>query len=234
MTINTNFEQAQLSLAAYALDLRRGMPGAADTDYTNALRFAGMSQTQAAQFANTYTVVDQYTDPTTGLSATVFQKGTQYVLALRGTEVTDILDYIADAQLLFGGAARAQIVSLYDYVQRLITPAGQLAPQVQDVAPVIDPLTGIVDDPGGIRATAAVASLGYLAGVSGATAAGHSLGGYLAAASSISFSEMSKLAHTFWTSSRSSSASISRITFGAVSASTVTSIDGTHCASAES
>lgn len=138
-TITNYFEQAQLSLAAYSLNLQRGMFGAADTNYIRALRNAGMSDAQATEFAKNYSVIDQYTDPATGLSATVFQKGTQYFLALRGTEVTDILDYIADAQLLFGGAARAQIVSLYNYVQRLITPAGQMAPQVQDVAPSSTP-----------------------------------------------------------------------------------------------
>ena len=47
-------------------------------------------------------------------------------------------------------------------------------------------------------------------------------------------SGMSKLPKTFCTSSRSSSASTSRITLAAPSASTVTSIDGTNCASAES
>ena len=181
-TITDYFAQAQLSMAAYAVGLQPGMFGAANYPvYVAALVDAGMSQKQAEVFADTYSVVDQYNDPSTGLSATVFQKGGQYYLALRGT--TGILDLLADAQLLFGGAVRTQIVSLYNYAQRLITPAGQSALQVQDLAPDIDPITGYVNDLGGIRTTTSVAGLGYLAGVSGVTATGHSLGGHLAAAS---------------------------------------------------
>lgn len=181
-TLSSYFESAQLSLAAYALSLTSTMNR---DQYISALVRAGMSTSQASEFADTYAIVDQYNDSSTGLSATVFQKGGQYYLAVRGTN--DVRDVLADAELLFGGAARAQIVSLYNYVQRLITPAGQAATQVEDVPPDIDPITGYVNDPGGIRQTTSVAGLGYFAGVSGVTVTGHSLGGHLAAATSYLF-----------------------------------------------
>jgi len=58
-TITDYFEQAQLALAAYALNLTPGISG---TAYTDKLQAAGMSLQQATDFANTYTVIDQYTD----------------------------------------------------------------------------------------------------------------------------------------------------------------------------
>lgn len=61
------FAQAELALAAY-VDLTTGEPNKAE------LKKAGMSDAQATHFASTWRVVDQYNDPLTGLSATVFQK----------------------------------------------------------------------------------------------------------------------------------------------------------------
>src|SRR3989344_1322529 len=136
-TITNYFEQAQLSLAAYALNLQQGMFGGGEgSPYHTALIGAGMSSAQAAKFANTYAVLDQYTDPSTGLSATIFidNQTNAIHLAIRGTEGFFDIDTLADAELLFGGIARAQAVSLYNYLQRLITPEGQMASQVKDVA----------------------------------------------------------------------------------------------------
>ncbi|HQR51610.1 MAG TPA: hypothetical protein PKW44_08240, partial [Methylophilaceae bacterium] len=72
-SIETYFEQAELALAAYS-DLA---PGMIFDDYKAALMDGGkgMSPTQAADFASKWTVVTQYTDPITGVSATVFQEG---------------------------------------------------------------------------------------------------------------------------------------------------------------
>lgn len=92
MTAITNyFEQAQLSLAAYALDLQQGMFGSENADYVAALRDGGMSQSQAEEFANTYTVIAQ--SPETGFlgngfSATVFQnvESGELTVAIRGSE----------------------------------------------------------------------------------------------------------------------------------------------------
>ncbi|HQR60278.1 MAG TPA: hypothetical protein PLH03_02815 [Methylophilaceae bacterium] len=70
--IITNFEQAELALAAYS-NLALGMTRAA---YEAALRGdgKGMSATQARDFASKWNVVTQYTDPLTGVSATVFHE----------------------------------------------------------------------------------------------------------------------------------------------------------------
>lgn len=77
-TIANYFLQAQLSLAAYAIDLQRRMFRAVDFPaYVTALVNAGMFQKQAEVFADTYAVIDQFADPLTGFSATVFAKGTE-------------------------------------------------------------------------------------------------------------------------------------------------------------
>lgn len=63
-TISDYFEQAQLSMAAYAPGLQSGAFGSQNSDYVTALKLAGMSPKQAEEFASTYAVIDQYTDPT--------------------------------------------------------------------------------------------------------------------------------------------------------------------------
>lgn len=87
-TITDYFAQAQLSMTAYAVGLQPGMFGAANYPaYVAALVDAGMSTSQATEFANTYTVIDQSpeNDPT-GFSATIFadQDGNKY-FAIRGS-----------------------------------------------------------------------------------------------------------------------------------------------------
>lgn len=63
-TVTDYFAQAQLSMAAYAVELQPGMFKAADyPGYVAALVDAGMSQRQAEEFANTYSVVEQYPTP---------------------------------------------------------------------------------------------------------------------------------------------------------------------------
>lgn len=123
-TIFDYFTQAELSLAAYA-NLSAGVPS------QDELKKAGMSTTQAANFAATYTVVDQYTDPASGFSATVFERGGQRYLAIRGTQPSDVLDLIADADLALSGAAAKQTVALYNYIQRLEGVKGQSVAQLE-------------------------------------------------------------------------------------------------------
>jgi len=83
-TIANYFEQAQLSWASYALDLQQGMSGSNQTSaYIAKLRTAGMSQKEAEVFADAYSVVDQFTDPLSGFSATVFDKGGVKYFAIR-------------------------------------------------------------------------------------------------------------------------------------------------------
>ena len=86
---------SELALAAYA-NLSSGKPVIADLIDGG----DGMSADQAARFASTYIVVDQFTDSGSGLSATVFQQGTTKYLAIRGTE--GIFDYVADYFILDG------------------------------------------------------------------------------------------------------------------------------------
>lgn len=101
--VTTYFEQAQLALAAYS----NLAPGMTRDDYELALRDDGkaMTPTQAAAFAAKWSVVAQYNDAATSLSATVFQEiatGKHY-LAIRGTDPTDIGDLLADGGILLHG-----------------------------------------------------------------------------------------------------------------------------------
>lgn len=86
-TLNDYFQQAELALAAYAINLTAGVPR------KGALTDAGMSDAQATQFAATYTVVAQYSDAT-GVSATVFADATGHTyLAIRGESRGQVLPF---------------------------------------------------------------------------------------------------------------------------------------------
>jgi predicted transcriptional regulator len=69
-TISDYFVQAQLSVAAYAKNLA---PGMEMQTYIESLVEAGMSREQANEFANKYSVIDQFPDLLSGFSATIFQ-----------------------------------------------------------------------------------------------------------------------------------------------------------------
>lgn len=98
--ISAYFENAQLSMAAYAALT----PNIAGVVYKTALANAGFSDAQAAAFISTYSVVNVFNDPATDFSATLFQKNgsSEKILAIRGTESwRDIL--ISDLQIgVFG------------------------------------------------------------------------------------------------------------------------------------
>lgn len=112
MTIENYFEQAQLSFASYAT-LVNEIPD------IPALTDVGMSPIQAADFAANWRVVDQYTDTTNGLSATVFESvatGERY-LAVRGTEgLLDLWTDFIDIAVLGTPERQAQYASLRDQV----------------------------------------------------------------------------------------------------------------------
>ncbi|MBL8501393.1 MAG: hypothetical protein JNL77_12550 [Nitrosomonas sp.] len=94
--INTYFLQAGLSQAAYGTFLDKTI---AIADLINR-DTVGMSFSQATQFAVNWQVVAQYTDPVTGVSATVFETkngGAKY-LAIRGTDF-EAKDLLADGIL---------------------------------------------------------------------------------------------------------------------------------------
>lgn len=155
--ISTYFEQAQLAMAAYALNLQ---PGTDTTIYVDALKAAGMTTDQARRFADRYEIIDSQQNTPSGFAATLFREkatpetlaaGTagQYRLAVRGTEFdTDKLNdlILADAGGIFlNGLARDQITDMNNYYLRLL-------------------------------------GLGKLNASTPLTVAGHSLGGHLAVA----------------------------------------------------
>ncbi len=179
-TITEYFAQTQLSMAAYALDLQPGMP---TTTFRARLESAGMSSKQAEEFANNYSVIDQYSDSDSGFSATIFsdQSG-RYYFAIRGSNGDPLNpDFWKDwfstnlGDVGLDGIAVKQGLALFNYLQRLLKPAGQLAPQFEILPPDNNPNTGYFG-----QSTASGTGLGYLANVSGLTVAGHSLGGHLA------------------------------------------------------
>lgn len=165
--IATFYQQSELALAAYS-QLSSGITG---DSFVSALREAGMSQSQAQRFAATWSVVDQYTAPWSGFSATLFEKDGQRYLAIRGTQISDPRDWLADLDLAaVNGVAAMQTVDLYNYVQRLMGAKGQAVEQLEWNG------TNYVLNPAG--------AVGLLdAPLSGPiTVAGHSLGGHLAMA----------------------------------------------------
>ncbi|MBI4207825.1 MAG: hypothetical protein HY527_22630 [Betaproteobacteria bacterium] len=167
-TISDFFAQTQLSMAAYAEGLQFGMSNA---DYRAALVSKGMSAKQAEVFADTYAVVDQYTDPITGFSATVFDKAGVKYFAIRGTEgftfagaqdwLTNVLDVSAE------GIAVRQGLALFNYLQRLYGVPGSV------VQYFYNPTNKT------IGATTGTAN-GLLSGQAPLSVTGHSLGGHLA------------------------------------------------------
>jgi pimeloyl-ACP methyl ester carboxylesterase len=104
MTAYDRFQQSQLALAAYAVDLS---PLMSNGPYVAALTAAGMASAEATTFASRWEVVDQFTDSSSGVSATIFQinDGTQRYLAIRGTE-PQAADILADGILALGFAAK--------------------------------------------------------------------------------------------------------------------------------
>jgi Ca2+-binding RTX toxin-like protein len=125
-TITNYFEQAQLSLAAYALGLQQGMSGGTDPNspYVKALTDAGMTATQATDFASTHTVLAQSAPTANGFLATLFldNRTGQKTLAIRGTDnSTGYLTDLVDVAVLGGTFAQEQYASLNNFYQSLIT-----------------------------------------------------------------------------------------------------------------
>ncbi len=142
-TIQGLFHQAQLAEAAYANFLSNsGVLLTSSADVRTALEASKFSPAQAATFANTWQLIDQYTAPSfsdlgldgTGFSATIFKNIDssspnygKYTLAIRGS--TDLNDFIEDARIIAAdGVAIRQLVNLYNFWQRVTTaksPTGQ-------------------------------------------------------------------------------------------------------------
>ncbi|HQQ75121.1 MAG TPA: hypothetical protein PK031_08205 [Pseudomonadales bacterium] len=130
MTTETQvlFNNAELSLAAYA-NLDKSL-ATDDPDNLAALRSAGMSNTQAEEFAVRYPdVVAVYSDPDTDFQATVFKSADgQLTVAIRGT--LGGADLLEDAVSIAPyGCAYNQIVSMYNWWQRATNTTDEWVPQ---------------------------------------------------------------------------------------------------------
>ncbi|HLC44636.1 MAG TPA: hypothetical protein VJK50_02230, partial [Patescibacteria group bacterium] len=171
-TIADYFEQAQLSMAAYAVGLQPGMFGGSEgSPYHTALIGAGMSSSQATKFAATYSVIDQYTDFFSGFSGTVFadSSGTKY-FAMRGSEAS-IIDWIGTnfGNIGTDGIAISQGIALFNWLQRLFGSNG-----IDVVQYSYSAITRTIS-------TFADTANGRLVGqTTPMSVAGHSLGGHLA------------------------------------------------------
>ena len=181
-TITDSFEQAQLSMAAYALDLQSGMSGSFLPDaYRGKLIESGMTVEQARIFANTYTVIDQYNDPN-GFSGTVFSKDGVIYFAIRGSETLFTppgnVDWFGTNFGDIGGEGVAieQGLAMFNWVQRLYGPVGLPVDQYAYIA-----ADGSIFDPDGTIATSNGIATGELFGQTApVSVTGHSLGGHLA------------------------------------------------------
>lgn len=155
--------------------------------YAKELIKSGMSDTQAIAFANKYKVVDQYTDPESGFSGTVFQDTSGKIyMAIRGTEPTSGSDWSTNiADIGSDGIAIDQAIAMYNWYQRLITPVGSTATQYIYHKETTT-LLGEIDEPAWLEETSVVVSNtgenegGGLVGESNVTTTGHSLGGHWA------------------------------------------------------
>ena len=82
-----------------------------------------------------------------GFGAALFQRGSEKVLAVRGTEPDrdDNVDLVsADlGQIGILGLALTQVVSMANYVMRLRAPAGDLVPQLSVRATIDEPASGL-------------------------------------------------------------------------------------------
>lgn len=220
ITSNRMFVQSQLAEAAYA-DLWDSGTG---TFITNSeavkQRLINMqpdgtydfSTSQASDFVTHWEVVHHLPNTDSGFSGTVFRrrdddpvsglKASDLVFALRGTEQLGLDLFQADFnELVKNGLAFRQIIDMYNYWQRLITPAGESARQAMLVpAPSGTPDDRVIDESGEKWTIDfySVAGLGKVDLTDNLVAAtGHSLGGHLATAFTRLFSGWTSEAVTF-------------------------------------
>lgn len=133
-TIQDLFQQAQLAEAAYSnfTGMKVSTP---ISEIRRALTTGDgkFSSAQAAAFIKEWRVVNQIPDTTNGFSATVFERldanqqpTGQYSFSIRGSTQV-FADFVADAGIIASaGIANAQVVDMYNYWQRLNTPAGAI------------------------------------------------------------------------------------------------------------
>jgi len=123
MTVESEiFDNAELSLAAYA-ELNIGSTNTLQNISALQQGGDGMTQTQAEEFALRWPeVVDQYTNPLSGLSVTVFRNGSEVNIAIRGTQTSSVVDLFIDlySDLILGiGQTPAQYTELKTFYENL-------------------------------------------------------------------------------------------------------------------
>ena len=138
-TLKEISEFAQLAQAAY-VDLTE-MNNARVRDALIGLKDKAFSATQASRLIGPdgYSVVDisANANDDVGFSATLFKSNrpdepNTYTLAIRGTEPETFEDKVhSAAAIVLNGVVERQILSLYNYVQRLITPQGTMVKQLR-------------------------------------------------------------------------------------------------------
>ena len=190
MSIQITFEQSELALAAYA-----SLNNSSLSAQKASLKDAGLSDVQAAHFAQTYTVLTQFNDTVaegglgTSFSATVFKDvAGNLTLAIRGTlEAGDFAP--TDADIAISGAAYDQIVAMSNWWQRVSNPVGSMVTQYRLVSTPADPNQAIyIQGAVGkwLEQMPSVPATGTLVAAIGAggrlDVTGHSLGGHLAMA----------------------------------------------------
>ena len=87
---------------------------------------ADFSDTQADNFIAEYSLLHHQENTLSGFSATLFEDSSgKKVLAIRGTEFSNINDLYADSNIATLGYAASQVDDLYRYWKQLTTPAGE-------------------------------------------------------------------------------------------------------------
>ncbi len=208
-TLKQLFEFSQLAQAAYA-HLENGSPPSAFVNNDT----AEFSLSQATVFlddATGYSLLHHQPNDPNGFSASIFRSNNtgEITIAFRGTEGPplnniDPRDIAADVDILTIGYARQQIISAYNYYQRLITPVGQAVQQLVEEITDQPPTDGrlFTTLPGttqflSYRVESSGVGLGVLLPTDHVTVTGHSLGGHLAVAFSRLFSGVVDHVYTY-------------------------------------